>query len=259
MRPDPDRDQVHGENDGQLVGRVENISAQGLDHPHQDARDESPLHAAEPPQGHDAETDQAEGSTHEGVDVVMGRQEGAGHPYQGRADAEGQRVDALGVDAHDDGRLPIHLHRQNGLAGPGVAQEPEDPDGGEDTSDRGDDFGDAEHEAGDVPGPGQQRVIDRAEVGGPDEGCEVRNENAEAEGHHQLGQSGPVHHLANDEPVDEHAEQEKGDGIDRYRKQGVDAAQHVEPIGEEHADHEEVAVREVEHVHDTPDQGEADG
>ena len=113
-------DMVHY--DCQLIGRVEDISTQRLDHSHQNAGDESPFDAAEPAQGNNTETDQSECSPHERIDVVVGREQCPGHADQFGGDRRSEPGDVeldsgrgrnlLQREARHVQRRALHDHRR---------------------------------------------------------------------------------------------------------------------------------------------------
>ena len=89
-----------------------------------DAADDRAGHAAKPAQHADHEGFAEEAPAVERRNGKDDAQQRPGRARHRRADAEGDRVDALDVDTHHRRRLAVHAHRDNGAANPAVAQEP---------------------------------------------------------------------------------------------------------------------------------------
>src|ERR1700738_3139028 len=123
LRAEPDDEQVEQEDDRVLVGGVEEVAAQRLHQTDQDPGDERARDAAESAQRDDGEGDGPEEAAHLRIDIVIHREEAACDPDQRGADAERERVDAVGVDPHEQRRVAVHLGGEDGLARPRPVQE----------------------------------------------------------------------------------------------------------------------------------------
>src|SRR5208337_2362889 len=112
LRSYPDCDEIYHEDNSVLVRWVKKEAAQCLGQPYEDPGDESPLDAAEPAKGHDAKGYSTEQAAYLRIDIVIGGEKRPGHTDQRRTDSERKRVDALGVDPHQQGRLTVHLRSE---------------------------------------------------------------------------------------------------------------------------------------------------
>ena len=65
-----------------------------------------------------------------------------------------------------------------------------------------------------------------------------------------------AHDEAEEPPVKDRAEQQRARDHQRQRREGIDAEQRGQPEGAVAAEHDQLAVRDVEHAHDTEDQRE---
>ena len=134
LRPDPHGYQVDHKDDRILVSGVEKVTPECLDETDEYPGYKGALDAPESAKGDDGKGDETKGASYLRINVVVGRQEGACNPHQGRADTERERVDTVGVDTHEECCLPVHLRREDCLSRPGLLQEKKDGERGKYTS-----------------------------------------------------------------------------------------------------------------------------
>ena len=107
---------------------------------------------------------------------------------------------------------------------------------------------------------GVLEVVDRdgPEVRGPEEKGQVLDEDRDPDGHEDLGQMVGIERPPDEERVgDEAHDKENRCGQDDGHV-GVQAEIVKQPEGDVHGEHEELAVREIDDLHDPVDQGQAD-
>ena len=239
-----------------LPRRADHVRADHLDRGDDQRGDQRARHVAEA-----AEDDGDVGDQHElqaggRVDGIDRRQQHAGRADAGDADGPGDRVDAVGVDAHERRGLPVLRRRAHDLAGVRPAHEREEP-GGEGDGDReGHDLRHVERGAGD---PHDDRVVvgaHEARVGGPQHERQVLERDRQPDRREDLhvvrGVDDRAHHRAVARPADGEAERQRHD----ERQVGIEAEQRERPEGDVHAEHEELAVGEVHDAHHAEDQRE---
>jgi hypothetical protein len=101
----------------------------------------------------------------------------------------------------------------------------------------------------------RQRVEVRAEI--PEHG--VAQQQREAEGAEDLRQHRPLHDVADQREIDDDAERREHQHGERRAEQRPSSQERVRDESYVHAEHDEIAMREVDDVHHAPDQREARG
>src|SRR4051794_41096429 len=161
---EPDDEEIEHEDDGVLVGRVEEVAAQRLHQPDQDAGDERAGDAAEPAQRDDGEGDEAEEAADAGIDIVIHGEKSARDADQRGADAEREGIDPLDVDPHEQRGAAVHLGGEDGLAGLAPVQEEHQHRGDDHRAHRSDELDHPDLHRPQGPGAGEERLVDGAEV-----------------------------------------------------------------------------------------------
>ena len=201
-----------------------------------------------------------------GKQVVDRREEGAGGAHEGGAEAERDVRDPLRVDAHQGRGARVLRRRADHPAEVRVAEEEEQRAAEGERDPEGDEHREAEGERDrlaahlHVPVDRLRRVGDGdgAVVGGEREEGEVREDEADPdrEEHLVLRQDRLGLHDRGDEPFLEHRpEDEEHGNDDEERDVRVDLSERERPERDVHADHHQLAVREVDDLHDAHDQG----
>src|SRR5207247_2634710 len=86
-----------------------------------------------------------------------------------------------------------------------------------------------------------------------------RQPEADEEGVLDTRLLGRAHDPPEERPVEDDAGDERGGDDDRERREGVESPEREEPEGAVAAEHDQLAVGDVEHLEDAEDQGEAGG
>src|SRR5436189_74972 len=86
-----------------------------------------------------------------------------------------------------------------------------------------------------------------------------RQPEADEEGVLDTRLLGCAHDPPEERPVEDDAGDERGGDDDRERREGVESPEREEPEGAVAAEHDQLAVGDVEHLEDAEDQGEAGG
>src|SRR5215467_5569444 len=233
---------------------AEDVGADDLDARHDDGTEERPHHVAQAAQHHHHVSEEHELEPRRRVHGVERGDEHPRHAYAGDADGERQAVDAIDVDAHEGSRLavlgggPHHAARMRPL------HEGEESKGEAEGDGEGDDLREVEGGAQDadddrgLPGPHE------AEIAGPEHESHVLERGGQSDGGEDLNVVAGPHHPAHHEGVDaEPDDEEEGRGHEEDEVR-VDAPESEGPEREVHAQHQELAVGEVDHAHDAEDQ-----
>ena len=180
----------------------------------------------------------------------------AGGARHQRADAEGDGIDAVDLDAHQRRRRAVHAHGDDGAADAGTPHDQVEHAGqdqrqrhAEQAVDRHDDAAEVERTEIERHPPRRRGVVDRHEI--------VEDE-VEAEGQRQRGQDRLADHAVDHEQLDHIAEREQQQRDRRQRQQRMNA---VAVPGEERevaAEDDQRAVQHVDDVEHAPHQREAD-
>ena len=255
----PTARQEQGVHHDVLVDGADQVGGQRLDHADAQAGDQRARHAAEAAQADDDEGDQRQRFADGGGDVEEQRDQRAGDAGGGGADAPGDRLHAVGADAHQHGGVAVLGHRQQAAAQRGAGQHQVHAEGDDQRQDTGQQARRLDPQAADVEGAADQRVRQRDEVGGerPERGVAQHQRQAErAKDLRQHRAFGDVPDQAEIDDDTQHEQQRRGAGNEE------DRAEFEQGEGKErriHGQHDEVAMGEVDHVHHAPDQRQAGG
>ena len=242
---------------GQLGGNVG--LAQVLDDAQQDAAQERARDGA----------DAAENSSHEGLDTghsagggLQGRvgraEQRTSHRRQRRADGEGQRNGGVDVDAHQLGSAAILGHSLHGVAGGRVVDEPDqrhhDDDAGDDGDDRLSGDGQLTVKQGDRLHAGDNGG-EALGVGGPGQLGHLLQKVADADGRDQDSQGRCFTQRAVSDALDRDAEHRADDHRKDDGQHRVHARRAESKEDDIAADHDDIAVGEVQHLGNAVDHG----
>jgi hypothetical protein len=223
---------------------------------------------ADPAEDHDHEAVDDIALAEVRADIVDLRQGHAGDPGDGRAQAEGERVDPGGADAHRGRHPPVlgdgpHLQAEAALGDDqddegkdGEAKE-DDHDARQREAEAGDDLDQAAHPA---------RGRDLAVVGAEHRAHGLLQDQGEAPGGEQGLERAAVE-AADDAALDQDADAARDQQGQRKGHQEcvieaggpARAAELLHDIGRVGAQHHHLAVRHVDHAHHPEGDGEADG
>ena len=112
---------------------------------------------------------------------------------------------------------------------------------------------DAEH----VIGAADQICRQRQEIGAKTPEHGIAQQQRQPEGAEDLGQHRPLHHAADQPEIDDDAERRQHQRRHRRADERADAEHRPHHERDIHAEHDEIAMGEVDDVHHAPDQGEA--
>ena len=102
----------------------------------------------------------------------------------------------------------------------------------------------------------KQWLVDKTEIRSPQKYSQIGEKDAHPEGDDQLSQYRSPHHLTDDEAVDQEAQNKEESRADRNGEKRIQTVEGVEPEGGEHAEHQKIAVGEIDNIHDPPDEGQ---
>ena len=91
----------------------------------------------------------------------------------------------------------------------------------------------------------------------PKRGAEPDHDHAAREGRKQAHQLGLADHAMDGDPIQHDTEEKADDGHEWNRRISGHPDHGREKVQHEHAQHDHRAVRQIDHVHDAPDQSEA--
>src|SRR2546425_2705205 len=254
-----DQDQQH---EGHRIapGAAEEERREALHDAVEEPADDGASHAAEAAENDDGEgldRGQGAGVRAERVDDAVER---AGEGGEGRADAEARHVDPADVDAHQHGRHPV-LTGPPHLAAERRAEE-EDPEADHDGPGHREqdhevvpevDHAEGEHVGG-VRRP-DLRVL--TEVRDEDAGQRILEDEDQGDGQEHLVDLGGAADRAEAQTLDEDAERRHEDHRAQHAEVRVDAEAIRPEERQEGAGHHELAVSEVDDLHDAEDQSQA--
>src|SRR5215475_11522572 len=255
-RSEQENEKEDDEADGVLVGDGDVDGAQRLHEPQQDPARNGARDGSEPAEHHDDEALGDEELAYRGIEIKGWGEEHASGARERAAEAEGEHGDAVDVDPHEGGRLRILAGGADGAAGIRPREEEIEADGDDD----GEEEGDGERNRdGDPEGTQRsERVaeLDRPVVAGPREEGHVGDQEREPRRVEQGVELAAGDDRLEQEAIDEHAGQEHHGHPQHDGDEWIDAEERVRPEGAEHAEHDQIAVGEVDDAHDAEDYGE---
>ncbi len=258
--PEDQEDDEHDEGERIPVRAGDISGAVGFDQPDDEPADDRAAHAAETADHGRGERLECDRRAHGGGDVEHRGHQYAGQPAGARADREHERGDPRRADTHEPGGIRIlggSLHLQPGL---GLFQKPVEQhhQQGSDHDDR--QILGIERDAADIHGLHAEHAGHLVGHGAVDDQVELFDEDRGAHGgdqdRHETAR--PVLDRLVEHQLENHAGDGGDDHADHERQPPRHApAQHAgrHEIG---ADHREVALGEVDHVHRGIDQHEAE-
>jgi hypothetical protein len=107
-------------------------------------------------------------------------------------------------------------------------------------------------------GPGVGR-LDRARIRLEEEIEQVDDQDLQAERQEERREERRADHLVDEHPLDREPQAEEQDHRNGNREERIHLPELVHPVRQVGADHDEGAVRQVDDVHDAPDEREAQG
>src|SRR5215510_1938097 len=255
-RAEEENEEEDDEADGVLVGDGDVDGAQRLHEPQQDPARNGARDGSEPAEHHDDEALGDEELAHRGIEIKGWGEEHASGARERAAEAEGDHGDAVDVDPHEGGRLGILAGGADGAAGIRPREEEIEAD----RDDDGEEEGDGERNRdGDPEGTQRsERVaeLDRPIVAGPREEGHVGDQEREPRRVEQGVELAAWDDRLEQEAIDEHAGQEHHGHPQHDGGERIDAEERVRPESAEHAEHDQIAVGEIDDAHDAEDHGE---
>ena len=194
---------------------------------------------------------------HLGEDVEEHREQRAGHAHAAGPDAPAEREHALGVDAHQRGGLAVLGGRLEREARLGAADEPVQPREGGEGAHAGHELRQAQEEPADRDPALDEGILDHQEVHAPERLGRRAQEHREPEGGEDLGQHRGVEDPADEAPVGRGPEREEQADGEGQRDERIEPPERPRPVAREHGDHQELAVGEVDDLHQPEDQRES--
>jgi hypothetical protein len=258
---------AHGEHDDEddeaddfAVRAAERGGARRFRHAQHEAAHEGAHHRAEP--GEDDDDQRLEGPFQPDgrADRIRHGHQRAGGAGQRRAEREGQEIGTPDVDTRQQRGLPVFRRRADRFA-PAPAREQQlqraDQQQREhqrrEANQRDRQLTHREHGAA-------VRGRDRALVGRPEPHGQRLQCQSQAEADQERILHARLFVRAHDEaeepPVEDRAEHQRARDHQRQRGEGIDAEQRSEPEGAVAAEHDQLAVSDIQHAHDTEDQRE---
>src|SRR5712692_8028168 len=260
-RPDDEDDHEDDESHDLPVRASEDGRAQGLRHPEEDPGDKGIDHGAEPGEHDDDQRLEGPLQSYRRADRGAYADEAAGGAGETCADGEGQEVGATDIDAGQKGGLPILGRRPDGLA--------PSPMGQQELQAADEDEGDGEaqetyHGDREVPKDDDGAAIGRDDgslVRGPEPNGEGMQHQRQPEADQQGGPHPRLFVGADDKgeerSVQTETEKQRERNDEQERGERIDAEQGDEPERPIAAEHDQLAVGDIEDLEDAKDEREA--
>src|SRR5438128_6925389 len=253
LRPEQSDQQIRREHEGVLERRRQVDDGHALDHADDEGGQQRAEDAAEPAEGDDGVREHGELQPDLRIDGEEVDEDGAGDGDEGGAEAPRDGEHALRPDADETGRVAIlagGLQRQPELRPlDQQIQREEEQEREPGRRQQRHPEGDAEQPQLGAAQPREEAVADEAVVAREAGHDGVLQQEQQADGGEDLRERIAALHAAHEGAIDEHAKAEHGEPERHDGEQRIQTEPGAEPPCAEHPEHEELAVGEVDHLH----------